>query len=82
MVERAYTQIEIIGEAPNKRDYCYTALDGEVSESINTLLRTEALLQKSNLSREQLGTALIVHMKAWESIPDYYKARLSESTEI
>ncbi len=81
MIEREQAQIEIIGEAPSKRDYCYMALDEDVKSGLTGLLELERQLSQG-LSAEREEGAILTHTLLWSKLSDYYKSELSDLTAI
>lgn len=81
MVERQQIQIEIIGEAPSKRDYCYMALDENVRNNLSGLLELERQLSL-DLSYSQREETIVAHIRLWNKLPDYYKSELADLSAI
>lgn len=82
MVEKERLQIEIIGEAPSKRDYCVIPPDENVRNSLIQILDLESQLSEGGLSPERLFTVMLYHMQLWNGLPYCYKSELADLTAI
>ncbi len=81
MKELCFPEIVIVGQDPNKRDYCYVP-DGDVSRNLTGLLDLEGKLSKENLTHDEWESALVAHMRFWDRLPEYYRGELADLTAI
>ncbi len=81
MTERLLPEIRIIGEAPNKGDYCYVAFDEGVRNGLLGLLELEERLSQE-LTIEQREEAIVANMKLWKGLPEHYKLALCDLSHL
>lgn len=82
MVERQPVQIEIIGEAPSKRNYCKVVPDDQIRSALSCLLILEGQLFQDSLTGQEREGAILAHTIIWNKLPDYYKSELADLTAI
>ncbi len=81
MKEKHPVQLNFIGEAPGKRDFCYIA-PAPVASILTSILNLEQRLSEGNLSSSEYEAVVHDHIIAWSKLPDYYKSELSDLTAI
>lgn len=81
MMERRQVQIEIIGEAPKKGNYCYVAFDKGVRSSLLGILQLEEQLSQE-FTIEQREEAIVAHRRFWKGLPEHYKSALCDLSHI
>lgn len=82
MIERQQLQIEFIGKASSKREYCDVPCDKNVRNSLIQLLDLERQLSEDELSAERWGVVMLTHIRLWNELQEYYKSALSDLTAI
>ena len=81
MLEIDFGHMEIVGEAPKERDFCYMA-PPNVGRRLTRILNLERRLSEEKMSSTEWERVMHQHIVEWGKIPDYYKSQLADADNI
>ncbi len=81
MLEREFPKLEIIGDEPDRRDYCIVPDQDTINKLDSLLLLEDQLAEGSLVGKKEQG-AILAHTLIWSQLSDEYKSELADLEAI